>query len=442
MKRRAFLFSTAGLAVAPVGALYPFGTAQPPEPRPQGIVSTSTIDPVFESWLAGFRTRAAAAGWPQGLLDRELAGLTVDPRVIGLDSRQPEFTKATGAYVQATASPNRIATGQQKRTAASAWLDPMAQKYGVPAEILVAIWGVETGFGAILGDYDVVRSYATLAARGHRPEWGEGQLFKVLKILDSGEATRAQLKGSWAGAMGQTQFTPEDYLNWAVDGDGDGMRDIWGSSQDALTSAANFLANKAAWRRGGSWAREVQIPTSGFDFSLVEGPGHTPAEWRALGVRAAGGLPFRPADADAAATLILPQGWRGPAFLIFPNHMAIRAYNNSTVYALGVGLLADGIGGAGPLVATWPDDPPLGLGDRIAAQRALLQLGFDPGAADGVFGTNTRKAARGWQTSRGLPADGYLPLPLIEQVKREAGLSTPASLSPSGGGTQAPPPSA
>ena len=438
MKRRAFLFSTAGLAVAPVGALYPFGAAQPPEPRPQGIVSTSTVDPVFESWLSGFRSRAAAAGWPQALLDRELAGLAVDPRVIGLDSRQPEFTKPTGAYVQATASPARIATGRQKRAAASSWLDPMAQRYGAPAEILVAIWGVETGFGTILGDYDVVRSLATLAARGHRPEWAEGQLFKALKIIDSGEASRAQLKGSWAGAMGQTQFTPEDYLNWAVDGDGDGKRDIWGSSPDALTSAANFLANKAAWRRGGSWAREVVIPTGGFDFALVEGPSHTPAEWRALGVRAANGAPFRPADAEAAATLILPQGWRGPAFLIFPNHMAIRAYNNSTAYALGVGLLADGIGGASPLVTPWPDDPALGLGDRIAAQRSLLSLGFDPGAADGVFGVNTRKAARLWQASRGLPADGYLTLSLIEQLKSQAGLSTPTSL-PS---AQAPPPSA
>ena len=381
MKRRAFLFSTAGLAVAPVTG-WPWSDAvQAPEPTPHGgIVSTSTVDPKFETWLAGFRSRAVAAGWPQSLIERETAGLTVDPRVIGLDSRQPEFTKAMGAYVQATASPSRIAIGRQKRVAVSAWLDPAAQKYGVPAEIIVAIWGVETGFGTILGDFDVVRSYATLAAEGHRPEWAEGQLFQTLKIIDTGQASRAQLRGSWAGAMGQTQFTPEDYLNWAVDGDGDGKRDIWGSSQDALSSAANFLANKAAWRRGGSWAREVTIPTSGFDFSLVEGPSHTPAEWRSLGVRAADGLPFRPADADAPATLILPQGYRGPAFLIFPNHMAIRAYNNSTAYALGVGLLADGIGGAGPILAAWPDDPPLGLGDRIAAQRSLMALGFDPGA--------------------------------------------------------------
>ena len=423
MKRRAFLASTVGLSIAPTGALTPFASVQS-EPGPQPTVTAPLADPRFDAWLPGFRQRAAAAGWPQGLLDRELAGLTADPRVLALDSRQPEFTKPTGAYVQATASPSRISIGMQKRAAVSAFLDPAAQKYGVPAEILVAIWGVETAFGSNLGDYDVVRSYATLAAEGHRPAWAEAQLFQTLKIIQSGEVSRTKLKGSWAGAMGQTQFTPEDFLNWGVDGDGDGERDIWGSSADALTSAANFLSRKAAWRRGGSWAREVRVPSQGFDYSQVEGPSRSPAEWRALGVIPADGGSYRPADLDSVATLILPQGWRGPAFLIFPNHMAIRAYNNSTAYALGVGILADGIGGAAPLVKAWPDDPPLGLADRMAAQQALLRLGFDPGAADGVFGVATRKAARGWQASQGLPADGYLPLSLIQMLKLQAGLGT------------------
>ncbi|CAN5310548.1 lytic murein transglycosylase [soil metagenome] len=423
MKRRAFLASTVCLAIAPATAWPPFAQVAG-ETGPRPTVGVPETDPRFEAWLPGFRQRAIVAGWPEAFLDRELAGLTADPRVLALDSRQPEFTKPTGAYVQATASASRIALGMQKRAAVSTFLDPAAQKYGVPAEILVAIWGVETAFGSNLGDYDVVRSYATLAAEGHRPAWAEAQLFQTLKIIQSGEVSRAKLRGSWAGAMGQTQFTPEDFLNWGVDGDGDGVRDIWGSSADALTSAANFLSRKAAWRRGGSWAREVQIPTRGFDFSLVEGASHTPAEWRALGVVTADGGALRPADLDSAATLIMPQGWRGPAFLIFPNHMAIRAYNNSTAYALGVGILADGIGGAAPLIKAWPDDPPLGLADRMAAQTALLRLGFDPGAAGGVFGTATRKAARGWQASRGLPADGYLPLSAIQMLKLEAGLGT------------------
>jgi lytic murein transglycosylase len=291
----------------------------------------------------------------------------------------------------------------------------------VPREILLAVWAMESAFGKIQGNFDVVRSMASLAADGRRRNWAEGELIAALKIIASGEATRAQLKGSWAGAMGQTQFLPSNYLTTAVDWDGDGRRDIWGSDSDSLASAANLLA-KGGWSRGVGWAKEVILP-AGFDYSLAEGPREIPASWEAKGVRRADGLPWTPADAASPAGLILPAGWAGPAFLVLPNHFAIRSYNNSTSYALGIGLLADRFAGAGPLVTPWPVETPLSLADRMAAQIALGRLGFDPGPADGVVGAGTRKALRAWQQNRRLPPDGYLSMDMVTRLKAEAGIS-------------------
>jgi membrane-bound lytic murein transglycosylase B len=229
--------------------------------------------------------------------------------------------------------------------------------------------------------------------------------------------SRAQLKGSWAGAMGQTQFIPSAYLATAIDGDGDGKRDIWGSTPDALASAANLLV-KGGWRRGEAWAREVILP-KGFDYGLSEGPKEVPSWWAAKEVKRADGLPWRPADAAAPAALILPAGAHGPAFLIFANHMAIRTYNNSLAYALAVGLLADRIAGGGPLKTPWPAETRLSLTDRMAAQEALAKLGYNPGSADGVVGVGTRQSLRAWQKARGLPADGYLSPEMVKKLKAE-----------------------
>jgi hypothetical protein len=220
--------------------------------------------------------------------------------------------------------------------------------------------------------------------------------------------------------MGQTQFIPTAYLATAVDGDGDGRRDIWNSSADALASAANLL-RQGGWARGQDWAREVAAP-AGFDFSLTEGPKKTPREWEALGVRRADGLPWPAADAETPAQLVAPTGAQGPLFLLFPNHFAIRKYNNSLAYALGVGLLADRFAGKRPLVRAWPTETPLSLVDRMTAQRALASLGFDPGTADGLVGLKTRDALRAWQKARGLVADGYLSPEVIQKLKTEAGV--------------------
>ena len=276
-----------------------------------------------------------------------MAGLTPDPQVEALDNRQPEFAKPISDYIKGVVTEDlHQALGRRKRDGVAA-LPRIEVDYGVPSQVLVAIWGVETGYGAIQGDFDVIRSLATLAASGRRRDWAETQLIAALKIIADGEATRGQLRGSWAGAMGQTQFEPASYLTTAVDGDGDERRDIWGSSADALASAANLLA-KAGWVRGESWDREVVLPT-GFDYSLSEGPKQDPKAWTDLGVQTADDAGWRRGDRDAQAQLLLPTGAAGPAFLAFDNHFVIRQYNNSTAYALAVGLLADRIGGGPPL---------------------------------------------------------------------------------------------
>jgi len=430
MDRRFFLvLLLAGCAdTSPQGPLTPL--APPPPPPPPGPAapgsaadSATPVPPgelAFDTWLADFRVRAQAAGLSEALLTRELGGVIPDPKVISLDGRQPEFSKPVGDYIRGVISDDRIAVGRAKREALP-FLPDIEARYGVPRDILLAVWAMESAFGKLQGNFDVVRSMVSLAADGRRRGWAEGELIAALKIIDSGEVTREQLKGSWAGAMGQTQFLPSNYRTVAVDADGDGKRDIWGSDVDSLASAANLLV-KGGWKPGVGWADEVILP-EGFDYGLAEGPREVPAWWEARGVRRADGLPWTAADAAAPAGLILPAGATGPAFLALPNHFAIRKYNNSTSYALGIGLLADRFAGAGPLVAAWPVEQPLSLADRMAAQIALARLGFDPGPPDGVIGAGSRKALRAWQQSRQLPADGYLSMDMVVRLKTQAGLS-------------------
>src|SRR5579875_1390381 len=280
MDRRFFLLSAASAASTPNAAYGP---------------TSGAPDPLFADWMSGFIDRAAGQGWSRERLQQTFSGLTADPRVIAADNRQPELSKAASAYIEGVVSQSRIEDGRTHRAEQARWLDPATAQYGVPADIMVAIWAVESSFGRIQGSMDVIRSLSTLAAEGRRKTFAEDQLFAALRILYTDQATRDQLKGSWAGAMGQTQFTPQDYLSFAVDGDGDGRRDIWGSAADALASAANFLQKKAAWRRGEAWTREVILPR-GFDYSLAEGPRQPTAQWGALGVRTADGRPWRAAE--------------------------------------------------------------------------------------------------------------------------------------------------
>jgi membrane-bound lytic murein transglycosylase B len=390
MRRRTFLATGLSGLVLPGAAV----SAAPNPPLDQAA---------FDAWEADFIARAARQGVSGDLLRREFRGLTLDSRVVALDGEQPEFSRPISDYVRSVASEDRVAVGRGRRAAAP-WLDGIEQRYGTPGEILVSIWAVESGFGAIEGDFDVLRSLATLAAAGRRRDWAEGQIFALLRIIASGAASRAQLKGSWAGAMGQTQLEPQAYLDDAVDVHGAGRPDVWGSAADALASAANLLA-KSGWRRGEAWQREARLPAS-FDYGLSEGPQKPVAAWWTLGVRPMLGATFGERAPDAV--LLLPAGAGGPAFLAYPNHFIIRKYNNSIAYALGVGLLADRIAGRAGVVTPWPHELPLSIADRVGAQAALAKLGYDAGPADGQIGLKTRIALRAWQRSRALPADGYL----------------------------------
>jgi membrane-bound lytic murein transglycosylase B len=423
---RLLLLATTAAAVAcsplPPPAQPPVPGATLPAAPPPAVTPTAPSEPAplvpdqagFDGWKQGFLNRHGGAR--REAYARELADLTPDPRVIRLDGNQPEFSRPVGAYLQNAASTARITQGRRLIDRVP-W--EATQRYGVPADILVAVWGNESAFGQIQGDYDVIRSLATLAFDGRRRAWAEGQLKNALDIVIDGRRSREGLKGSWAGAMGQTQFMPDTYLRLGVDQTGDGKVDIWGSDADALSSAANLLA-QAGWKRGQSWGYEVNLP-SNFDYSLAEGGRHPWRYWAQRGVTLTRGGAPTDAEALEEAVILLPQGARGPAFLALPNHYVIRQYNNSVAYALAIGLTADGISGRPGVVKAWPDDAPLSRDQRVGAQRALTALGYDTQGIDGVVGTNTRNALRRWQAANNRTADGYLTGDLADELIRRAG---------------------
>jgi lytic murein transglycosylase len=385
--------------------------AVPGAPAIQGALS-------FDAWRAQFVDKAVARGFDRGFVVQELSDVALNPRVLNHDTGQPEFVKPISDYIRAATAPAREAEGRQLRLQYP-WMNAIEPKYGVPPEVVTAIWAEESGFGKIQGDYDVISAFATLAYDGRRRDWAEDQLMDALTIIRDKGIPRARLKGSWAGAMGQTQFIPGAYLAYGQDGDGDGRIDIWNDPADALATAANHL-EKQGWRRGESWAVEVIVP-AGFDYSISESEKHPPSWWWAKGVRRADGRPWSAPDLASEAMLLVPAGASGPAFLAFPNHFVIRKYNNSIAYALSVGLMADAIAGRPPLHTPWPHEVPLSREQRFAAQLALSKLGYPIGLPDGMIGANTRVQLRAWQKKNGLVADGYLTPELVERLKAAAG---------------------
>jgi lytic murein transglycosylase len=306
--------------------------------------------------------------------------------------------------------------GQQKWLQFRAEIDAASARYGVAPAILVAIWGVESNYGSNSGSIPTVDALATLGFEGRREEWARGQLLAALKILQNGDIDRSQMIGSWAGAMGQTQFLPSVFLGYAVDADGDGRRDIWASLADVMASTANFLA-RSGWRADQPWGVEVRLP-AGFDVSRADVAVRQPsALWAAEGVQTSDGAPL---PHFAEATVILPAGATGPAFLVGPNFQVILRYNNSSSYALAVGLLAQQLAGEPGVQAPWPRDlVALSRQQLKALQTALNQRGFDSGTPDGVMGPTTRGALRGYQRGVGLPADGYPTLDLLQRLQAQ-----------------------
>jgi len=373
------------------------------------------IEQRFAQWVANFRETARAAGIDEATLHAALDGVQLRHRAVEADRAQPEFTRTLWDYVDGVVTPQRVATGQQKLVELRVEADAASTRYGVPSPILMAVWGIESNYGGNYGDVPVIDALATLGFEGRREAWARGELLAALKILQHGDIERSRMIGSWAGAMGQTQFMPSSYLALAVDADGDGRRDIWGSMADVLASTANYLA-KSGWRADEAWGLEVQLP-AGFDPARADPTvQQTSSQWAAEGVRAMGDAPW-PMLADAS--ILLPAGARGPAFIVGRNYRAILRYNNSTSYALTVGLLAQRIGGGPGVQAAWPLDlRALTRGEMLALQAALNRRGFDSGTPDGQMGPATRKALRAFQRSVGWPEDGHPTAELLGRLQQ------------------------
>lgn len=368
----------------------------------------------FARWVAEFRSSARAAGIDDATLQAAFNDVRLLPRVIESDGAQPEFTRTVWDYLDTAVSAQRIARGQDKLLQERAEVDAAAARYGVPAEVLVAIWGMESNYGSHVGDIPTIDALATLGFDGRREQWARGQLLAALKILQSGDIDRGQMIGSWAGAMGQTQFLPTSFLAYAVDADGDGRRDIWGSVPDVMASTANYLA-RSGWQAGQPWGLEARLPP-GFDFARADADLRQAASrWAEEGVQTIDGAPL-PTLTDSS--ILLPAGARGPAFLVGPNFRTILRYNNSTSYALAVGLLAQQLAGGPAVQAPWPRDvQALTRSQLKALQTALNARGFDSGTPDGVMGPATRSGVRQYQRSVGLPADGYPSLDLLQRLQ-------------------------
>lgn len=398
-RRLAALLTAAALGGCTAPAPKPPADARPDAP----LADDAATRQAFVRWLDGLRADARAAGIDDATLHAALDGVQLLPRVVELDRAQPEFTRSVRDYLVATVTPARVVRGQERLREAQAAAEPAAARYGVPAPVLAAIWGIESNFGGNVGDIPTIDALATLGFEGRRADWARGQLIAALKILQRGDITRAGMVGSWAGAMGQTQFLPSNVLAYAVDADGDGRHDLWNSLPDVFASTAHFLA-RSGWQRGQPWGAEVRLPP-GFDVGRADGQRRqAAAAWAAEGVQGVDGAPL-PALDDTA--LLLPAGARGPAFLVGPNFRTILRYNNATSYALAVALLAQQIDGGPGVQAAWPADlVTLSRTEVRALQQALDDRGFATGTPDGVMGPATREGLRRWQRSAGLPPDG------------------------------------
>ncbi|MCG8442768.1 MAG: lytic murein transglycosylase [Caulobacterales bacterium] len=376
----------------------------------------------FAVWLDDFKRRAIAQGFEADLLTRAFDFDGPLERVIELDRSQPEFVRPVWSYLESAVSASRIENGRVHLDEQDALFTAIEERWGVERPYLAAIWALESAYGAVIGDTDVVQALATLAWEGRRRDFFEGELFAVLEILAAGDARPEDLVGGWAGAMGQTQFMPTTYRAYAVDFDEDGRKNLWTDTGDALASAANYL-DRRGWRTGEPWGVEVVLP-EGFDFGLSDGRRVTVAQWRIDGVQRADGRAWNDVEAGLDARLLLPAGARGPPFLVHDKSEASLRYNTATSYARAAGLLGDQLAGREGLRADWPtDERPLTRSEVKTLQRALTALGHDTRGVDGRVGPNTRRALRAWQRGEGLPADAFPTGRVLDAVLKDAGMA-------------------
>nr|WP_245972311.1 lytic murein transglycosylase [Rhodovulum robiginosum] len=391
-----------------------------PEPRPaaqEPLVTTqiSTANRGFQRWIEGFRGRAQAQGISPRVLDTAFEGVRYNTDVIQKDRNQSEFTKTIWDYLDSAASETRIENGKAALVQHRQVLEQIEARYGVDKEVVVAVWGLESAYGAYRGTTPIVEALATLAYDGRRGRFFEAQLIAALKILQSGDTRPRNMTGSWAGAMGHTQFIPTSFLAYAVDFTGDGRRDIWADDPaDALASTAAYLA-RFGWRKGQPWGVEVQLPR-GFDHRLASRSTlRMPSDWAAMGVRDMAG---RVVPDHGRASILLPAGARGAAFMIFDNFAVIERYNTADAYVIGVGHLSDRIKGGPPIQAEWPrGDRALRFVERKELQERLTRAGFSTQGIDGKIGPNTIAAVRAYQSAVGIVPDGYASLDLLKRLR-------------------------
>jgi len=406
-RRSALAFGSAALLSACVpssGSQGAGGGYRPPDPAPKAVPNAG-----WDDWVASFKGRAAGRGVSQATLDAAFRGAGFLPEVVEKDRNQTEFKRSLEDYLNIAASDERVTLGRQKYAQHQGTLTAIAGRYGVEAHVVAAVWGLESFFGTRRGNVPVVSALSTLAYDGRRGEFFEGQLIAALRILQAGDISPAGMVGSWAGAMGHTQFIPTSYLAFAVDFTGDGRRDIWGEDpSDALASTAAYLA-RSGWTKGLPWGMEVTLP-AGFNTGLLgRGNGKSAAEWQGLGVRAASG------GALAAGSII---AGGGPFFLLTQNFATILAYNNAQNYAIGVGHLSDRILGRGPVQAAFgPDASGMTQADRQDLQRRLTAKGFDTEGSDGLIGAKTRAAISAYEASVRLPVTGEPTLDLLRRLR-------------------------
>ena len=369
----------------------------------------------FQAWLGAFRRRAEAQGISRPTLDHALADLRYDKDVILRDRDQAEFSKPIWAYLDSAVSETRILNGRAMLKQHQTTLTGIEARYGVEKEVVTAIWGLETSFGSYRGSNQTMRSLATLAFDARRARFFETQLVAALRIVQARDVSARNMVGSWAGAMGHTQFMPTSFLDYAVDFDGDGRRDIWSDDPtDALASTAAYLA-RHGWTKGQPWGVEVRLP-DGFDYALARRDRTLmPSDWAALGVLTGNG---KPVPEYGPSSILLPAGGRGVALMIFENFGVIEKYNAADAYVIGVGHLSDRLTGRAPFQANWPrDDRVLSFTERKELQQRLTQAGFDTKGIDGRTGPNTINAVRAFQLTHGLVPDGYPSLSLLERIR-------------------------
>lgn len=400
--------------IAALSASAAFAETTPPQGQPTVTTPAGTTAGLSQ-WIAAFRPRAIAMGISEQTLNAAFQGVQYNPDVIAKDRNQAEFTKTIWDYLDIATSDERVSSGQKALRENAALLEKIEATYGVDKEVIVAIWGLESAYGGFRGNYSLIEALANLSYEGRRAAFFEAELIGALKILQNGDVRPENMTSSWAGAMGHTQFMPSSYHKFAVDFTGDGKRDIWSDDPaDALASTGAYLA-AAGWTLHHNWGLEITLP-DGFDYTQTGVQVKKPvADWQTLGVKTAQGAPL---PDHGAASVLLPAGARGAAFLIFRNFNAIEAYNPADAYVIGVGHLADRIKGGPPIKAAWPrEDRALKPDERVELQALLAAAGHYSDKVDGKIGPNTVAAVKLFQASRGLIPDGYPSLDILNRLR-------------------------